>query len=636
MAFTSSFFDAELDVYEEYDRVYSAEDFAEYFGLFIGNGVFPTPATQMQVTASTTPDMNVNVSSGFCWINGYKGKNEDNYPLAIQAASGTQNRVDAVVVRWVKADRKLELAVKTGTAAGSPVAPELTRNGEVYEIELATVTLAAGTTAITQAMITDKRPDNTVCGFVTGVVQQIDTTNLFAQYDDAFQTWFDNLKEQLSDNVVTNLQNQIEQLDTKKVNVSDKATEQDILNKDTTKWVSADQLKESQLPVGSIIELGETDSTDWLPLNNAIIALDNYPKFKEYAKYNLDFSAYGVPDIELPTATKSLYRYSFSLYGTHILGALIEGNKPSLHLCINLNGVPYKEINIPISDTINNLYDISLNYTNGTEVYLSGSTTWSSNSYVHHYFTIYYANSTALPVLLNLTSYNTNGSASNNPAYFICGSNPFTDKVFYRSLASDALYHYLHGTVIKTENIQQVFGITSYSYGFSDNTYRYLRLQTQANPSQFKYYDCVKEVTIGPTSSSFPAIRYNTNSDYSKFCDLTSTTLTIWQFDMTGTALPSIVASYNPVPSGFKALSLTGAFFINNSILSVSANVEGNTVIQGRYLNIENPYLTKTLVTPLKEYSLLGSYFILSNKAWKVGNFVSLYAQNQSSYIKVT
>lgn len=209
MSLTSAFFDAEL-VGGVYDRVYSAERFAEYFAAFIANGVFPDPATNLQVVANVPRDMTVLVKSGLGWINGYYCNNDGNYPLTISPASGTLPRVDAVVLRWSRSNRSISLEVKTGVATSSPSAPSLERSADNYELMLASIEVVAGATSIAQANITDKRPDSSVCGWVKGVVDQVDTTNLFAQYDAAFQEWFDNIKSQLSGNIATNLQNQID------------------------------------------------------------------------------------------------------------------------------------------------------------------------------------------------------------------------------------------------------------------------------------------------------------------------------------------------------------------------------------------------------------------------------------------
>lgn len=243
MALTSAFFDAKL-VGDEYDRVYSAESFAEYFASFIANGVFPNPATNLQVVANVPGDMTVRVKSGLGWINGYYCNNGGDYQLTLSPANGTLPRIDAVVLRWSRSNRSISLEVKTGVAASSPSAPTLERSADNYELMLASISVVAGATSIAQANITDKRPDSTVCGWVKGVIDQIDTTDLFAQYDDAFRTWFDNLQSQLSGDVATNLQSQITALKDNKVNVSDKAsTAQAQAGTNDTKWMTPAKVK---------------------------------------------------------------------------------------------------------------------------------------------------------------------------------------------------------------------------------------------------------------------------------------------------------------------------------------------------------------------------------------------------------
>ena len=53
----SSFFNS-----VSHDRTYKAEDWAEYFASFIGNGVFPVPSTGLQVVAND--GMKLNVKTG--------------------------------------------------------------------------------------------------------------------------------------------------------------------------------------------------------------------------------------------------------------------------------------------------------------------------------------------------------------------------------------------------------------------------------------------------------------------------------------------------------------------------------------------------------------------------------------------
>ena len=241
MGLSYGFFDAELDAQGKYDRAYTAEQFAEYFGLIVSNGVFPNPSTQLQVVANTTPDMSVKINEGYGWINGYFAKNDGPYTLSIQTASGSLKRIDAIVLRWVKETRSMELAVKEGTASSSPVAPFPTRDDNLHELVLAHIAISAGATKITQSMITDTRTDASLCGIVTGAVQNIDASTLFAQYDTAFQEWFENLKAQLGGNVAANLQEQINE----RVKISDKATIEDVKSGlNDSRWMTPKLTKE--------------------------------------------------------------------------------------------------------------------------------------------------------------------------------------------------------------------------------------------------------------------------------------------------------------------------------------------------------------------------------------------------------
>ncbi|HBF65776.1 MAG TPA: hypothetical protein DDW34_08570, partial [Clostridium sp.] len=54
----------------EFDRTYSAKDFATYFKQFISNGVYPNPSNGLEVEALTS-NMVVTLHSGSGFINGY-------------------------------------------------------------------------------------------------------------------------------------------------------------------------------------------------------------------------------------------------------------------------------------------------------------------------------------------------------------------------------------------------------------------------------------------------------------------------------------------------------------------------------------------------------------------------------------
>ena len=185
------FFDANL-VGKEYDRVYLAAQLAAYFASFIGNGVYAEHSNQLQVVAMPTPQMQVGVEKGQGWINGYWYKNTDTMYLPIEVADGVLNRIDSIVLRLGFAERNMWLMVKKGTPAVSPTAPEVTRTADYYDLQLATVSIPASSIRITQAQIQDTRMNQDVCGWVTGVVKQLDTTTLFNQFETYFQEFKEN------------------------------------------------------------------------------------------------------------------------------------------------------------------------------------------------------------------------------------------------------------------------------------------------------------------------------------------------------------------------------------------------------------------------------------------------------------
>ena len=126
----SGFFNSEITGYDAenmpiFDRAEDASFFAKFFNQFISNGVFPNPSTNMQVLADT--GMQIKVSIGTCFINGYMGWVE-NAEIKTIEESDIQARIDRVVARLDFDERKIDWYIKKGTASGNPVAPELQRD----------------------------------------------------------------------------------------------------------------------------------------------------------------------------------------------------------------------------------------------------------------------------------------------------------------------------------------------------------------------------------------------------------------------------------------------------------------------------------------------------------------------------
>jgi hypothetical protein len=61
----------------------------------------------------------VDFSTAAAWINGYNYENTTSLDLPITTANGVNPRIDRVVIRWDNVGRAINLAVKTGVAAGT-------------------------------------------------------------------------------------------------------------------------------------------------------------------------------------------------------------------------------------------------------------------------------------------------------------------------------------------------------------------------------------------------------------------------------------------------------------------------------------------------------------------------------------
>ena len=239
---------------QDSDRVYDADSFSDWLKKFFTTGVFEG---DLQVQA--TEGMKITVGEGYANIEGKVMIWKKSTTLDITTANATFDRIDTVVVERNDSERNFFLKVVTGGASATPEPIAPVRGGGVYQIILAEIHVKAGATAISQADITDKRANADVCGIVAGAVKQIDFSQIQAQYDaymrerkkqvdadytaykekvdrketesanalkkhlatmeaneglqeQAFSTWFNSIKDQLSTDQAGHLQTQLDAL----------------------------------------------------------------------------------------------------------------------------------------------------------------------------------------------------------------------------------------------------------------------------------------------------------------------------------------------------------------------------------------------------------------------------------------
>lgn len=177
MAEKSSFFNS-----VNHDRVYQAADFADFFSPLVTNGFFPADLN-LKVIADRG-NMNITVKSGRAWINGYMYRNTSDLILTHDVADGVLHRIDRVVVRLSFADRNITTVIKKGTPGSNPLPPTVQRDADIYELGIATVSIKAGATSITQNDVIDTRNDVTVGGVVNNLFAESNAQARHVEVDD--------------------------------------------------------------------------------------------------------------------------------------------------------------------------------------------------------------------------------------------------------------------------------------------------------------------------------------------------------------------------------------------------------------------------------------------------------------------
>lgn len=192
------------------DRLYNADDVNTFLeGLVSPWGIYANVDNMLQVTAG--PGLSINVGSGKASINHHWFRSTATENYALSAAHQILNRYDVVALRLDYTERSVGIVIIEGTPASTPSIPNVIRNDSYFDLRLANVYIPAGATQVLQSNINDRRYNRESCGFIAGLIDQLDLTAFGAQYNAwmreqtaAFEAWFDTLTEQL--NVNTYLQ----------------------------------------------------------------------------------------------------------------------------------------------------------------------------------------------------------------------------------------------------------------------------------------------------------------------------------------------------------------------------------------------------------------------------------------------
>lgn len=190
MAQTSGFFNS-LIVEGQYDRKYNANDYSDNLAVIIGNGVLRSENDDLKVTSE---GLIPTVAVGRGWINGHYYLNSAPYSFPAVTAPTGGNRYDRIMLRLNNnvLARSVSLVYVEGDVATDPLKPNPVRDGDIYDLVLADIYVAANATGL---IVTDTRSDNEICGWVYSTSGD---DSFFTSLDNAFEAWFQGAKDTLS------------------------------------------------------------------------------------------------------------------------------------------------------------------------------------------------------------------------------------------------------------------------------------------------------------------------------------------------------------------------------------------------------------------------------------------------------
>lgn len=195
MAWTSGFFNSVNG-----DRLYNADQMSRIFEGLITDGVYASVGNKLAVQPNR--GMIVQIATGRGWFGRHWVNNDSEYTLTVADPDVILNRYVAVCIKVDDTDAVRDAVpyLKYGEFASKPAKPTMIRTELVKEYCLAYIYIKAGATSITAADIEDTRANEALCGWVTGLIEQLNSATLFTQFTAIFNEWFNGLVDMINEN----------------------------------------------------------------------------------------------------------------------------------------------------------------------------------------------------------------------------------------------------------------------------------------------------------------------------------------------------------------------------------------------------------------------------------------------------
>lgn len=164
-----------------FDRAELSDLFCLLLASLVSDGVLALPNTCFKIIAAGN-GLDIERMPGFGMVKGHFCYDNESDIMTLTAPQA-YSRIDRVIMRLNLLDRMVEIIIKQGVEAEIPQPPELIRPsaGDYFELCLAEITLTPKQTTITQSSINDTRANSALCGFITQLIDHLDTAVFFEQ-----------------------------------------------------------------------------------------------------------------------------------------------------------------------------------------------------------------------------------------------------------------------------------------------------------------------------------------------------------------------------------------------------------------------------------------------------------------------
>ncbi len=178
MAFSSGFFNS-----KNLDRTYTAENFCDYLGSIICNGIQDNYGDCFRLLAASS-GLSVSVGRGKAWINGHYFINDARYSINLSEymdESLPRYVGIAIYLDTTESVRSVTLKLFPGTPAENPQLPSIPQDEDHVRLLMYAVRLNPGATSLTERDWWDYREDANVCGYCKCILGKCKVTDLMAQ-----------------------------------------------------------------------------------------------------------------------------------------------------------------------------------------------------------------------------------------------------------------------------------------------------------------------------------------------------------------------------------------------------------------------------------------------------------------------